>query len=71
MARANEAVAVVGIGTMGHGMATSTLRAGIPTIVWNREPEAPQTSPGSARRWLRRSPPGAPSRDPRCDGDHR
>jgi 3-hydroxyisobutyrate dehydrogenase len=40
MARANEAVAVVGIGTMGHGMATSTLRAGIPTIVWNREPEA-------------------------------
>src|SRR5438132_11543990 len=25
---------------MGHGMATSALRAGIPTIVWNREPEA-------------------------------
>jgi len=24
---------------MGHGMATSALRAGIPTIVWNREPE--------------------------------
>src|SRR5436853_5245531 len=40
MARASEAVAVVGIGTMGHGMATSALRAGIPTIVWNREPEA-------------------------------
>ena len=40
MARADEAVAVLGIGTMGHGMATSTLRAGIPTIVWNREPEA-------------------------------
>jgi 3-hydroxyisobutyrate dehydrogenase len=40
MARANEAVAVVGIGTMGHGMATSALRAGIATIVWNRESEA-------------------------------
>jgi 3-hydroxyisobutyrate dehydrogenase len=25
---------------MGHGMATSTMRAGIPTIVWNRDPEA-------------------------------
>src|SRR6266480_1254601 len=25
---------------MGHGMATSALRAGIPTIVWNRQPEA-------------------------------
>jgi 3-hydroxyisobutyrate dehydrogenase len=31
---------VLGTGTMGHGMATSALRAGIPTIVWNREPEA-------------------------------
>lgn len=30
------AVAVVGIGAMGRGMATSALRAGIPTIVWNR-----------------------------------
>jgi 3-hydroxyisobutyrate dehydrogenase len=39
MAR-TEPVAVLGIGTMGHGMATSALRAGIPTIVWNREPEA-------------------------------
>jgi 3-hydroxyisobutyrate dehydrogenase len=35
-----EPVAVLGIGTMGHGMAISALRAGIPTIVWNREPEA-------------------------------
>jgi 3-hydroxyisobutyrate dehydrogenase len=32
--------AFLGIGSMGHGMATSTLRAGIPTIVWNRAPEA-------------------------------
>src|SRR5215204_805091 len=35
-----EPVAVLGVGAMGHGMATSALRAGIPTIVWNREPEA-------------------------------
>jgi 3-hydroxyisobutyrate dehydrogenase len=30
---------VLGVGTMGHGMATSALRAGIPTIVWNRKPD--------------------------------
>jgi len=35
----DEPVAVLGIGAMGHGMATSALRAGIPTIVWNRVPE--------------------------------
>src|SRR5436305_12604312 len=35
-----ERVAVLGIGAMGHGMATSALRAGIPTIVWNRTPDA-------------------------------
>ena len=40
MAPTQEPVAVLGIGTMGHGMATSALRAGIPTIVWNREPDA-------------------------------
>src|SRR5271169_7228142 len=40
MAPNPEPVAVLGIGTMGHGMATSALRAGIPTIVWNRTPEA-------------------------------
>jgi 3-hydroxyisobutyrate dehydrogenase len=38
MAPTHERVAVLGIGTMGHGMAISALRAGIPTIVWNREP---------------------------------
>jgi 3-hydroxyisobutyrate dehydrogenase len=32
--------AFLGIGSMGHGMATSALRAGIPTIVWNRDPGA-------------------------------
>jgi 3-hydroxyisobutyrate dehydrogenase len=36
----NESVAVLGIGTMGHAMATSALRGGIPTIVWNQNPEA-------------------------------
>jgi 3-hydroxyisobutyrate dehydrogenase len=40
MARTQGPVAVLGIGAMGHGMATSALRAGIPTIVWNRSPEA-------------------------------
>jgi 3-hydroxyisobutyrate dehydrogenase len=39
MTRTHEPVAVLGIGAMGHGMATSALRAGIPTIVWNRAPE--------------------------------
>jgi 3-hydroxyisobutyrate dehydrogenase len=40
MARTREPVAVLGIGAMGHGMAASALRAGIPTIVWNRTMEA-------------------------------
>src|SRR5438270_2111074 len=35
-----ERVAILGIGAMGHGMANSALRAGIPTTVWNRAPEA-------------------------------
>jgi len=39
MAATQEPVAVLGIGAMGHGMAASALRAGIPTIVWNRRPE--------------------------------
>jgi 3-hydroxyisobutyrate dehydrogenase len=36
----HEPVAVLGIGAMGHGMAASAVRAGIPTIVWNRTPPA-------------------------------
>jgi 3-hydroxyisobutyrate dehydrogenase len=40
MAGTYEPVAVLGIGAMGHGMAASALRAGIPVIVWNREREA-------------------------------
>jgi 3-hydroxyisobutyrate dehydrogenase len=39
MAGAHEPVAVLGIGAMGHGMAASALRAGIPTIVWDRRAE--------------------------------
>jgi 3-hydroxyisobutyrate dehydrogenase len=39
-ATGQEPVAVLGIGAMGHGMAASALRAGIPTIVWNRTPAA-------------------------------
>ena len=40
MAPAKESVAFLGIGTMGHAMATNALRAGIETIVWNRDAEA-------------------------------
>jgi 3-hydroxyisobutyrate dehydrogenase len=40
MAGTHEPVAVLGIGAMGHGMAASALRAGIPTIVWDRRLEA-------------------------------
>src|SRR6476619_152884 len=32
-------LAVLGLGTMGHAMAVNSLRAGIPTTVWNRSPE--------------------------------
>jgi 3-hydroxyisobutyrate dehydrogenase len=37
-----ERVAVLGVGAMGHAMATSALRAGISTMVWNRNPESAQ-----------------------------
>jgi len=40
MAGMAETVAVLGVGTMGHGMAASAVRAGIPVIVWDRDPEA-------------------------------
>lgn len=40
MAETQNRIAVLGIGAMGHGMAMSALRAGIQTVVWNREPEA-------------------------------
>jgi 3-hydroxyisobutyrate dehydrogenase len=35
-----EPVAVLGMGAMGHGMAASALRAGIPVTVWDRNAEA-------------------------------
>ena len=38
MAAVPETVAFLGLGTMGRGMASSALRAGIPTVVWNRKP---------------------------------
>ena len=40
MVLGQEPVAFLGTGTMGHAMATRALGAGIPTIVWNRNPEA-------------------------------
>jgi 3-hydroxyisobutyrate dehydrogenase len=33
-------LAVLGLGTMGRAMAASALRNGIPTVVWNRNPDA-------------------------------
>jgi 3-hydroxyisobutyrate dehydrogenase len=39
MTATQEPVAVIGIGAMGHGMATNLVRAGIPTVVWNRRQE--------------------------------
>jgi hypothetical protein len=40
---------VLGVDAMGHGMATSALRAGIP-IVWNREPTATRDLADAAGR---------------------
>jgi 3-hydroxyisobutyrate dehydrogenase len=40
MTSQHETVAFLGTGTMGHAMASSALRAGLPTVAWNREPEA-------------------------------
>jgi 3-hydroxyisobutyrate dehydrogenase len=39
MAKQLETLAVLGVGTMGTGMAQSALRAGVPTIVWDRNVE--------------------------------
>jgi 3-hydroxyisobutyrate dehydrogenase len=40
MTATGEPVAVLGVGTMGHGMVDSALRASIPLIIWDRHPEA-------------------------------
>ncbi len=39
MAIQTTRLAILGLGTMGRGMAESALRAGIPTVVWNRDPQ--------------------------------
>ena len=49
MSQGKDPVAFLGIGTMGHAMATRALGAGIPTIVWNRNPDATR-EPGGPRR---------------------
>lgn len=40
MADTGPRLAVLGLGTMGRAMAGSALRSGIPTVVWNRQPDA-------------------------------
>ena len=57
MTPAKEPVAFLGIGTMGHAMAASALRAGIPTIVWNRNPEATRDLAELGRGGRRDPPP--------------
>jgi 3-hydroxyisobutyrate dehydrogenase len=47
MTQQPETLAVLGIGTMGSGMARSALRAGIPTIVWDRNPAATRDVEGA------------------------
>jgi 3-hydroxyisobutyrate dehydrogenase len=39
MADNTPRLAVLGLGTMGQAMAASAIRNGIPTVVWNRDPE--------------------------------
>jgi len=52
MAEGNLKLAVLGLGTMGQAMAGSALRNGIPTVVWNRDPDV-------ARRWAEQAEHGA------------
>jgi 3-hydroxyisobutyrate dehydrogenase len=40
MTAQQRCVAFLGVGGMGHGMAVSALRAGLPIVVWNRTPRA-------------------------------
>lgn len=61
MEQNSERVAILGVGAMGHGMANSALRAGIPTMVWNRSHAATRdlaelgaevaTTAADAARW--------------------
>ena len=72
MVGTSEPVAVIGVGTMGHGMASSALRAGIPTIVWDRTPEPRASSPNRGCE-VAESPADAArrARDRRHDGARR
>lgn len=56
MTNTQTRLAVLGLGTMGSGMANSALRAGIPLVVWNRVPEAAQ---GFADRGVEVAPTAA------------
>ena len=40
MTKGSEPIAILGLGVMGRGMATSALRSGLRTFVWNRRAEA-------------------------------
>ena len=56
MVAAKEPVAFLGMGTMGHAMASTALRAGVPTVVWNRDPlqsRGPRRTRGNGRRHTR------------------
>src|SRR5271166_1510023 len=70
MAGTYEPVAVLGIGAMGHGMAASALRAGIPTIVWNRRMEATRDLAELGAE-VAGTPSAAARRDHGHDGDRR
>ena len=72
MTATSEPIAVIGVGTMGHGMAVSALRAGIPTVVWDRTPQATRDLAELGADVAReRGGRGAASRDRRHDGDRR
>jgi hypothetical protein len=49
LAPTHEPFAVLGIGAMGGGMATSAWRAGIPIIVWNRSQQCRVPGDGTER----------------------
>jgi 3-hydroxyisobutyrate dehydrogenase len=52
-------VAVLGVGTMGHGMTDSLLRGGIPTIVWDRDPAATAPLAGAGAKVAASAPEAA------------
>ncbi|RKR87750.1 3-hydroxyisobutyrate dehydrogenase [Micromonospora pisi] len=50
MGTARETVAFLGLGGMGRAMAGNALRAGLPTVVWNRTPRAAEALGGLGAR---------------------